>query len=57
MTKIIAKRKLVRAFMRSRKMKVFTDRYNVTSCQNCFYYLKDMPNYCPNCGQALDWEV
>ena len=57
MGKIISKRDIVRALMRSRKMKVFIDQYNVASCNNCFYYFKDTPNYCPNCGQALDWEV
>lgn len=35
------------------------DGYNDGWCTCCNWYVKDIfdrYNYCPNCGQALDWE-
>lgn len=32
--------------------------YDSFYCPSCDYYMEDyeVKNYCPNCGQAIDWE-
>ena len=32
--------------------------YDSFYCQSCDYHMEDyeVKNYCPNCGQAIDWE-
>lgn len=59
---ILNEKAITLALMKSQKRKVYFDREFYLNCPQCngigvekFKGYK--PKYCPDCGQALDWEV
>lgn len=41
---------------RSTPKKPITDSHSISACSNCGrIFLSGKPNYCSECGQAIDW--
>lgn len=57
------KKGIAKILSKAQKRKIYYDRESYVCCPECgnSYNLNKIvsyrPNYCPDCGQALDWEV
>ena len=58
---ILNEKAITQALLKSQKRKIVFDNMKVKRCPTCFnweYFCSGKtPNYCPNCGQSLEWEV
>lgn len=59
---ILNEKAITQALLKSQKRKVYFDREFYLNCPQCNgvgveKFKSYKPRYCPDCGQALDWEV
>lgn len=58
---VLNEKAITQAILKSQKRKPYYDRELYINCPACSGVLMEKihrykPNYCPDCGQALDWE-